>query len=54
MPGPKMTEWFSLILKGERKMLGKRNLPDIKAFNNEAAICIWQNEKEIHSAIVPS
>jgi len=39
--------------KGEKKLLGKGTLPVIKALNNEVAICIWQNEKEIHSAIVP-
>ena len=38
-------------VKGEKKMLGKGNLPVIKALNNELVICIWQNEKEIHSAI---
>ena len=37
--------------KGEKKLLGKGNLPVIKALNNEVAICVWQNEKEIHSAI---
>ena len=39
--------------KGEKKLLGKGNLPVIKALNNEVAVCVWQNEKEIHTAIVP-
>jgi hypothetical protein len=37
---------------GQKKMVGKGSLPVIKALDNEHAICVWQDEKEIHGAVV--
>ena len=36
----------------EQKIIGKGNLPQLKAIDNEHILCIWQDEKEIHSTIV--
>ena len=43
-----------VILKpqGMKKKLGKGSLPIIKSINNEHIICVWENEKQIHSAVV--
>ncbi len=43
-----------IILKpqGKKENLGKGSLPIIKSINNEHIICVWENEKQIHSAIV--
>ena len=43
-----------IILKprGMKKNLGKGHLPVIKAINNELVLCIWENDKKIHKAIV--
>ena len=38
--------------QGMKKNLGKGQLPVIKAVNNEHILCIWQNEKYIHKAVV--
>jgi hypothetical protein len=37
---------------GVKKSLGKGILPVIKAVNDKHAICVWENEKRIHAAIV--
>lgn len=43
-----------IVLKpqGMRKNLGKGHLPVIKAINNEHILCIWENNKQIHKAIL--
>lgn len=43
-----------IILKprGMKKNLGKGHLPVIKAINNEHILCVWENNKQIHTAIV--
>jgi hypothetical protein len=43
-----------IVLKpqGMRKNLGKGQLPVIKAVNNEHILCIWENDKQIHKAIL--
>ena len=43
-----------IILKpqGRRENLGKGQLPIIKAINNEHIICVWENEKKIHTAVL--
>jgi hypothetical protein len=43
-----------VVLKpqGERINLGKGQLPLLKAIKNEHVICIWENEKQIHKAVV--
>jgi len=38
--------------QGMKKNLGKGQLPVIKAVNNEHILCIWENEKQIHRAIL--
>ena len=43
-----------IIMKpqGMKKNLGKGSLPIVKAVNNEHVICVWENDKQIHSAII--
>jgi len=43
-----------IILKprGMKKNLGKGHLPVIKAINNEHILCVWENDKQIHTSIV--
>ena len=43
-----------IILKprGMKKNLGKGHLPVIKAINNEHILCVWENDKQIRTAIV--
>jgi hypothetical protein len=43
-----------IVLKpqGMKKNLGKGQLPVIKAVNNEHILCIWENDKQIHKAIL--
>ena len=38
--------------QGMKKNLGKGQLPIIKAINNEHIICVWENEKQVHTALV--
>ncbi len=38
--------------EGIKKNLGNGQLPVIKAVDNEHALCIWENEKQIHKAIL--
>lgn len=38
--------------RGMKKNLGKGQLPVIKAVNNEHVLCIWENNKQIHKAIM--
>lgn len=38
--------------QGMKKNLGKGQLPIIKAINDEQLICVWENEKQIHAAIL--
>ncbi|HZW66388.1 MAG TPA: sialidase family protein [Hanamia sp.] len=37
---------------GQKKVIGKGSLPVIKALNDEHAICIWQDDKQIHASVV--
>ena len=43
-----------IILKSEgpKKKLGRGSVPVIKSINDQYVICVWENEKQIHSAIV--
>ncbi|MBK5269711.1 MAG: exo-alpha-sialidase, partial [Bacteroidia bacterium] len=41
-----------LTAKGERINLGKGQLPLLKSADKEHIICIWENEKQIHRAIL--
>jgi hypothetical protein len=43
-----------VVLKpqGIKKRLGKGSGPIIRSINNEHIICVWENEKQIHSAVV--
>jgi hypothetical protein len=43
-----------IILKpqGVKKTLGKGSIPVIKSIDNEHIICVWENEKQIHSAVL--
>lgn len=43
-----------VILKpqGVKKKLGEGSLPIIKSLDNEHIICVWENEKQIHSVVV--
>ncbi len=45
-------EVVCLLPNGEKKYLGKGQLPVVKAVNNEQIICIWENEKQIHTSII--
>jgi hypothetical protein len=38
--------------RGMKKYLGAGQLPQIKALNNEHILCIWENEKKIHKAVI--
>jgi hypothetical protein len=38
--------------RGVKKMLGRGQLPVIKAIDSEHIICVWENDKQIHKAIV--
>ena len=38
--------------QGMKKNLGKGHLPVIKAVNNEHILCVWENDKQIHKAIL--
>jgi hypothetical protein len=37
---------------GPKKMLGKGSLPVLKALDNQHVICVWENDKQIHAAVV--
>ena len=37
---------------GAKINLGKGSLPLLKALNPDHLICVWENEKEIHSAVI--
>jgi len=43
-----------IVLKpqGARINLGKGQLPLLKSLNNEHIICVWENEKQIHKAVL--
>ena len=38
--------------RGIKKNLGKGELPIIKAINNENILCVWEKDKQIHSALL--
>ena len=37
---------------GQKQALGKGSLPILKSLNNEMVICLWEDEKQIHAAVV--
>jgi hypothetical protein len=37
---------------GPKKKLGRGSVPVIKCISDQYTICVWENEKQIHSAIV--
>jgi hypothetical protein len=39
--------------QGIKEQLGKGSGPIIKAVNDKQIICVWENDKQIQSAIVP-
>ncbi len=43
-----------IIMKpqGEKKVLGKGSQPLLKALDNGHLICVWENEKQIHDAVI--
>ena len=43
-----------IVLKpqGTKEKLGKGSGPIIKSINNEHVICVWENEKQIHSTVL--
>ncbi len=43
-----------VVLKpgGTKSKLGKGELPVIKSINNEHVLCVWENDKQIYSAIL--
>jgi hypothetical protein len=45
-------EVVCLLPQGRKEHLGKGALPTIKAIDTDHIICIWENEKEVHKAIV--
>lgn len=38
--------------RGMKKNLGKGQLPVIKAVNNEHILCVWEEDKQIHKAVI--
>lgn len=38
--------------QGLKQVLGKGGGPVLKAVDNKSVICVWQNEKQIHAAVV--
>lgn len=43
-----------IVLKpqGKKEILGKGQLPVIKALNNEHVLCVWENDKQVHKAVL--
>ena len=43
-----------VVLKpeGMKKVVGKGSLPQLKAINNEHVLCVWEEDKQIHKAVV--
>lgn len=37
---------------GQKKVIGNGSLPVLKALDDEHAICIWENDKQIHASVV--
>jgi hypothetical protein len=37
---------------GEKKFLGKGSQPVLKALDRDHVICVWENEKQIHAAVI--
>ena len=52
MPG--LTKERVVVLKpqGIKEKLGKGSGPIIRYIGNERIICVWENEKQIHSAVL--
>jgi len=49
------TEKGAIIIlhpQGRKQVVGKGSHPIVKALNNESAICVWENEKQIHASII--
>jgi hypothetical protein len=45
-------EVICVLPEGIKKNLGKGKLPIVKAINNEHIICVWENEKQVHKAVI--
>ena len=43
-----------VVLKpqGIKKIIGKGQLPMLKAVNNRYVLCVWENDKRIHKALL--
>lgn len=56
--GKKVYAWSEngnvIVMKphGLKQDLGKGSLPLVKALNNKHVICVWENDRQIHAAIV--
>jgi hypothetical protein len=37
---------------GQKKVIGKGSLPVVQALDDQHAICIWQNDKQIHASVI--
>jgi hypothetical protein len=37
---------------GQKKVIGKGSLPVVKGLDGEHAICVWENDKQIHASVV--
>jgi hypothetical protein len=38
--------------QGQKKILGKGNQPVLQALNNEHVLCVWENDKQIHTMVL--
>ncbi len=38
--------------QGKKKIIGEGSGPVLKALNDQQVLCVWENEKEIHGAVV--
>ena len=45
-------EIVCLLAKDKKQDLGKGTLPILKAINSSQVICIWQNDTQIHAAVL--
>jgi hypothetical protein len=41
-----------LTSNGIKNNVGKGSLPLVKALNNHEVLCVWENEKQIHSSVI--
>ena len=43
---------ISMLSSDKKQTIGEGSFPVIKAINKEQVICVWENEKRIHSAVL--